>query len=72
MCDEQPDELVRRALKGFGDMPVTRLGDVLTRHGFVQPADWKTFTEPVDPIPAEPASAATPDAPNPEATEAAQ
>lgn len=45
MTAEQPGELVCLALRSFGDMPVTKLEDVLTRHGFVAPAGWKSFWE---------------------------
>ena len=45
MAAEQPGELVKRALRSFGDMPVTKLEDVLTRQGFVATAGWKNFWE---------------------------
>jgi transcription elongation GreA/GreB family factor len=43
MAAEKPGELVKAALRSFGDMPLTRLEDTLTRQGFV--ADWKSFWE---------------------------
>ncbi len=45
MAAEQPGELVKRALRSFGGMTITRLEDVLTKHGFVAAADWKRFWE---------------------------
>jgi len=45
MASGQPGELVKRALRSFGDMPVTKLEDVLTRQGFVAAANWKSFWE---------------------------
>lgn len=45
LAKELPGELVRRALRSFGDMPVTRLEDVLVKHGFVAAANWKSFWE---------------------------
>ena len=45
MASEQPGELVKRALRSFGDMPVPKLEDVLTRHGFVPAENWKSFWE---------------------------
>ena len=43
MVSEQPGELVKRALRSFGDMPITKLEDVLTRQGFVAAENWKSF-----------------------------
>ena len=45
LAKEQPGELVRLALRSFGDMPITKLEDLLTRHGFVAAANWKGFWE---------------------------
>ena len=45
MAAEQPGELVKRALRSFGDMTITRLEDLLTKHGFVPAAEWKRFWE---------------------------
>ena len=45
LAKEQPGELVRLALCSFGDMPVSRLEDVLTKNGFVAAAHWKSFWE---------------------------
>ncbi len=42
---DQPGELVKRALRSFGDMTITRLEDLLTKHGFVPASDWKRFWE---------------------------
>ncbi|HRR34996.1 MAG TPA: GreA/GreB family elongation factor [Kiritimatiellia bacterium] len=45
MAAEQPGELVRCALRSFGDMPVARIEETLTRQGFVAAAKWKSFWE---------------------------
>jgi len=45
LAKEQPGELVRLALRSFGDMPITRLEDVLVKNGFVAAANWKSFWE---------------------------
>jgi transcription elongation GreA/GreB family factor len=45
LAAEKPGELVRLALRSFGDMPVTKLEDVLVRAGFVPAAGWKSFWE---------------------------
>ena len=45
LAAEQPGELVKHALRSFGDMPITKLEDLLTRHGFVAAAKWKPFWE---------------------------
>ncbi len=45
LAAEQPGELVKRALRSFGDMTITRLEDLLTKHGFVPAAEWKRFWE---------------------------
>ncbi|MEI7898686.1 MAG: GreA/GreB family elongation factor [bacterium] len=45
MAAEQPGELVKHALHSFGNMTITRLEDLLTKHGFVPAADWKRFWE---------------------------
>jgi len=45
LAKEQPGELVRLALRSFGEMPVTRLEDVLTKNGLVAAANWKSFWE---------------------------
>ena len=41
----QQGELVKHALRSFKDMPVAKLEEVLTRHGIVAAADWKSFWE---------------------------
>ena len=43
MATEQPGDLVVCALRSFGDMPIARLEETLTRQGFVAAADWKSF-----------------------------
>jgi transcription elongation GreA/GreB family factor len=43
MAAEQPGELVKCALRSFGDMPVARLEETLTRQGFVTASGWKSF-----------------------------
>ncbi len=45
LTSEQPGELVRLALRSFGEMPVTKLEDVLVKNGFVPAAHWKSFWE---------------------------
>jgi transcription elongation GreA/GreB family factor len=45
LAKEKPGELVRMTLSSFGDMPVTRLEDMLVKHGFVAAANWKSFWE---------------------------
>jgi transcription elongation GreA/GreB family factor len=45
LAQEKPGELVRLALRSFGDMPITKLEDVLVRHGFVAASHWKSFWE---------------------------
>ena len=41
MAAEQPGELVKCALRSFGDMPISKLEELLTRQGFV--SNWKGF-----------------------------
>jgi transcription elongation GreA/GreB family factor len=43
MTAGQPGELIKCALRSFGDMPVAKLEDLLTRHGFVAAVNWKGF-----------------------------
>lgn len=45
LAKEQPGELVRLALRSFGDMPIPRLEDVLTKNKLVAASDWKGFWE---------------------------
>ncbi len=45
MAADDPGELVRRALRSFGEMPVAKLEEVLGRHGLVPASAWKTFWE---------------------------
>ena len=45
LAKEQPGEIVKHALRSFGDMPITKLEDLLTRHRFVAAGNWKTFWE---------------------------
>jgi len=45
MVSEKPDELVRLALRSFGEMPVAKLEDVLAKTGIVPTARWKGFWE---------------------------
>ncbi|HNX33175.1 MAG TPA: GreA/GreB family elongation factor [Kiritimatiellia bacterium] len=45
MAAEQAGELVKKALRSFGNMPVTKIEDLLTRQGFVAAANWKSFWE---------------------------
>ena len=45
LAKEQPGELVRLALRSFGEMPIARLELVLTKNGLVAAADWKSFWE---------------------------
>jgi transcription elongation GreA/GreB family factor len=45
LTQEKPGEIVRLALRSFGNMPVTKLEDVLTKHGIVAAANWKSFWE---------------------------
>jgi transcription elongation GreA/GreB family factor len=43
LAAEQPEEIVRMALRSFGALSVVRLEQVLTEHRIVAPADWKAF-----------------------------
>ena len=43
MAAEQQGELVKHTLRCFGDMPIPKLEELLTRQGFVASANWKTF-----------------------------
>jgi transcription elongation GreA/GreB family factor len=43
MAAKQPGELVKCALRSFGDMPIAKLETTLTEQGFVAPANWKGF-----------------------------
>lgn len=43
MIKDKPGEFVKRMLKSFGDMPVTRLEEECAKHGFVKNANWKKF-----------------------------
>ena len=43
MVAEQPGELVKCALRSFGDMPISKLEELLARQGFVASANWKGF-----------------------------
>jgi transcription elongation GreA/GreB family factor len=45
LVKERPGELVRLALRSFGEMPVTKLEDVLVRNGLIPAANWKSFWE---------------------------
>jgi transcription elongation GreA/GreB family factor len=45
LVSEKPGDLVKHTLRSFGDMTITRLEDVLTKHGFVPAANWKSFWE---------------------------
>jgi len=45
MKAERPGELVKLALRSFGDMPITKLEETLTRQNFVKAPDWKPFWE---------------------------
>ncbi len=45
LAQEKPGELVRLALRSFGDMPITKLEDVLVKNGLVSAAGWKGFWE---------------------------
>ena len=43
MVQEQPGEVVRLALRSFGNKPVSRLEDLLVKNGFVTAQGWKAF-----------------------------
>jgi len=43
MAAEKPGELVKHALRSFGNVPVPRLEDLLVKQGFVAAANWKSF-----------------------------
>ena len=43
MLREKPGEFVKRVLRSYGDMPITRLEDVFVQNGFVKPMGWKAF-----------------------------
>jgi len=43
MVADSPGEVVRLALRSFGNKPVSRLEDLLVKNGFVAAADWKAF-----------------------------
>ena len=43
LVKDQPEEIVRLALRSFGNMPVVRLEQVLTDNHIVKGADWKRF-----------------------------
>ena len=45
MLAEQPGEFVKAMLTSFGDMPITRLEELASTHGFVKAANWKSFWE---------------------------
>jgi len=45
MAKEQPGEIVRRALRSFGNMSVTKLEDLLVKNGLVRADGWKAFWE---------------------------
>lgn len=45
LAAEQPGELVKCALRSFGNMTVNKLEDALIRQGFVPEANWKSFWE---------------------------
>lgn len=43
MTAEKPGELVRLVLRSFGEMPVTKLEEVLAKNGIVPTSQWKGF-----------------------------
>ena len=43
MVQAQPGEVVRLVLRSFGNMPISKLEDVLVKNGFVPAANWKAF-----------------------------
>lgn len=45
MVAVQPGEVVKRALRSFGNMPLQKLEELLTRHHIVEPTHWKNFWE---------------------------
>jgi transcription elongation GreA/GreB family factor len=45
LAQEKPGELVRLALRSFGEMPVNKLEDVLVRYAVISAAGWKGFWE---------------------------
>jgi len=45
MLRDEPAEFVKEMLRSFGDMPVTRLEELSSQHGFVKQANWKKFWE---------------------------
>ena len=45
MLKDAPAEFVKEMLRSFGDMPITRLEELCSQHGFVKQANWKKFWE---------------------------
>ena len=45
MVEDNPGEVVRLALRSFGNKPISRLEDLLVKNGFVAAANWKAFWE---------------------------
>ena len=43
LVQEKPGEIIRIALRSFGDMPVAKIEDILTKNDIVPPANWKSF-----------------------------
>ncbi len=43
MLKDTPAEFVKEMLRSFGDMPLTRLEELSSQHGFVKQANWKKF-----------------------------
>ena len=45
LLKDEPAEFVKEMLRSFGDMPVTRLEELCSQHGFVKQVNWKKFWE---------------------------
>ncbi len=43
MLKDEPAAFVKEMLRSFGDMPLTRLEELCSQHGFVKQVNWKKF-----------------------------